>query len=33
MGAGTDNPHDYVGLTHNNLQIDNAPCSMTAGFD
>ena len=23
-GAGTTNPHDYVGLTHNNLQIDNA---------
>jgi len=23
-GAETANPHDYVGLTHNNLQIDNA---------
>jgi len=23
-GAGTKNPQDYVGLTHNNLQIDNA---------
>ncbi|CAK9101662.1 unnamed protein product [Durusdinium trenchii] len=23
-GAGASNPHDYVGLTHNNLQIDNA---------
>merc|ERR1712061_264232 len=22
-GAGTSNPYDYVGLTHNNLQIDN----------
>jgi len=24
MGAGTGEPNDYVGLTHNNLQIDNA---------
>jgi len=24
MGAGTPNPRDYVTLTHNNLQIDNA---------
>jgi len=23
-GAGTSCPHDYVGLTHNNLQVDNA---------
>jgi len=23
-GAGTQSPHAYVGLTHNNLQIDNA---------
>mmetsp|Transcript_58695 Transcript_58695/g.109882 ORF Transcript_58695/g.109882 Transcript_58695/m.109882 type:complete len:641 (+) Transcript_58695:61-1983(+) len=23
-GAGTSSPNDYVGLTHNNLQIDNA---------
>jgi len=24
MGAGTTSPNDYVALTHNNLQIDNA---------
>mmetsp|Transcript_35483 Transcript_35483/g.81203 ORF Transcript_35483/g.81203 Transcript_35483/m.81203 type:complete len:1148 (-) Transcript_35483:189-3632(-) len=23
-GAGTSDPHDYVALTHNNLQVDNA---------
>merc|ERR1719231_2235842 len=23
-GAGTDSPNDYVGFTHNNLQVDNS---------
>ena len=31
-GAGTKNPHDYVGLTHNNLQIDNAGHRGSRGF-
>ena len=24
-GGGSESPQDYVGLTHNNLQIDNVP--------
>ena len=30
-GGGAPSPEDYVGLTHNNLQIDNVPRLMGFG--
>ena len=30
-GGGAPSPEDYVGLTHNNLQIDNVPTAQGFG--